>query len=161
MALCLNLVVPFGSRSRKTLDSPRVNFPISRRDRRRKIVCRANAGIGGSTFDVDGDGLANNIAPFSRDASNGANNVISAGNSLNFGFNSSFDDFSGSVGFGGGFTGLAVNGAADFEQADLSNVVLDSANGGTFTINDVSNGDAFVDINSGECRVQQHSHQRY
>ena len=47
MALTLNLAAPFGSRSRKTLDSPRANFPIScdspRRnlqDRLRKIVCR-------------------------------------------------------------------------------------------------------------------------
>ena len=80
--------------------------------------------------------------------------MISAGNSLNFGFTSSNDSFTGPVGFGGGLTGLAVNGAADFEQADLSNVVLDSANGGTFTINDVSNGDAFVDINGGEFLFQ-------
>ena len=29
MALTLGLVAPFGSRSRKTLDSPRANFPIS------------------------------------------------------------------------------------------------------------------------------------
>ena len=114
----------------------------------------AAAGVGGSATDVDGDGLANNIDPFSRDASNGANNVISAGNSLNFGFTSSNDSFTGPVGFGGGLTGLAVNGAADFEQADFSNIVLDPSNGGSFTINNVSNGDAFVDINGGEFLFQ-------
>ena len=108
---------------------------------------------GGNSSDVDGDGLANTIDPFSRDATNGGGTVISAGNSLNFGFDGNSNN--GPVGFGGGLTGVAVNGVTDFEQSlNLNNVGFNTGNGGAVDINNVSNGDAFINNNSGEFLFQ-------
>ena len=120
--------------------------------------------VEGISTDVDGDGLANTIDPFTRDASNGADAVLSAGNTLTFDFDADQDgNLVGPSGFGGGLTGVAVNGTTDFEQffqesssdpsqeINLDNVKFTTAaGGGTTVIENVSNGDAFVGNNSGE-----------
>ena len=118
----------------------------------------------GVSSDVDGDGLANTIDPFTRDASNGAQTVLSAGNTLVFDFDANQDNnLVGPNGYAGGLTGVAVNGETDFEQffqepssdpnqeINLDNVKFTTAaGGGTTVIENVSNGDAFVGNNSGE-----------
>ena len=122
----------------------------------------------GISNDVDGDGLINAIDPFSRDASNGGQAVISAGNTLVFDFDPDQDgNLVGPAGFGGGLTGVAVNGQTDFEQffqdpsSDPNQIInLDNAKfttaagGGTTVIENVSNGDAFGGNNTGEFLFQ-------
>ena len=124
--------------------------------------------ITGISNDVDGDGLVNAIDPFSRDASNGGQTVLNPGGTLTFDFDANQDDnLVGPNGFGGGLTGVAVNGTTDFEQffqqpsSDPSQIInLDNvkfttaAGGGTTVIENVSNGDAFSDQNDGEFLFQ-------
>ena len=120
--------------------------------------------IQGISDDVDNDGLVNAIDPFSRDASNGGEAVISAGNTLVFDFDPNQDgNLVGPAGFGGGLTGVAVNGVTDFEQffqqssnqpnqiVNLDNVKFTTAaGGGTTVIENVSNGDSFGAANNAE-----------
>ena len=124
--------------------------------------------IAGINNDVDGDGLVNAIDPFSRDASNGAQTVLNPGSTLTFDFDANQDDnLVGPNGFGGGLTGVAVNGTTDFEQffqqpssdpnqiINLDNVKFTTAaGGGTTVIENVSNGDAFSGGNDGEFLFQ-------
>ena len=124
--------------------------------------------VTGISDDVDGDGLVNAIDPFSRDSSNGGDAVISAGNTLVFDFDANQDgNLVGPSGFGGGLTGVAVNGVTDFEQffqqpsndpnqiINLDNVKFTTAaGGGTTVIENVSNGDTFVGSNDAEFLFQ-------
>ena len=120
--------------------------------------------VAGISSDVDGDGLANTIDPFTRDASNGGQTVLSAGNTLTFDFDADQDgNLVGPSGYGGGLTGVAVNGVTDFEQffqqpsddpnqnINLDNVKFTTAaGGGTTVIESVSNGDTFLGGNNAE-----------
>ena len=122
----------------------------------------------GISNDVDGDGLVNAIDPFSRDATNGASAVLTAGNTLTFDFDANQDDnLVGPNGFGGGLTGVAVNGVTDFEQffqepsSDPSQEInldnakfMTAAGGGATVIENVSNGDPFLGSNNGEFLFQ-------
>ena len=124
--------------------------------------------IEGISDDVDGDGLINAIDPFSRDASNGGQTVLNPNSTLTFDFDANQDDnLVGPNGFGGGLTGVAVNGETDFEQffqlpssdpnqiINLDNVKFTTAaGGGTTVIENVSVGDAFAGNNSGEFLFQ-------
>ena len=131
-------------------------------------VFAPSAVVAGVDLDVDDDGLANTIDPFSRDASNGGDAVVSAGDTLVFDFDANQDgNLVGPSGFGGGLTGVAVNGVTDFEQffqepssdpnqiINLDNVKFTTAaGGGTTVIENVSNGDTFGGSNSGEFLFQ-------
>ena len=131
-------------------------------------VFEPTSSVQGISNDVDGDGLVNAIDPFSRDATNGGSAVISAGNTLVFDFDPNQDgNLVGPSGFGGGLTGVAVNGVTDFEQffqqpSDDPNQIINldnvkfatAAGGGTTVIENVSNGDSFLNNNSGEFLFQ-------
>jgi len=104
--------------------------------------------------DFDDDGLLNKFDPFIRDASNGTDLVLGAGETLLWDFDANQDDnLPGPNGYGGGLTGVMVNGRTDFEDFFRSpselggqNVKLDNvkfltaAGGGTTVIEHVSNG---------------------
>ena len=118
----------------------------------------------GISADIDGDGLANTIDPFTRDASNGGNAFLSAGNTFVFDFDANQDNnLIGPNGYGGGLTGVAVDGVTDFEQffqqpSDDPNQIINldnvkfttAAGGGTTVIENVSNGDPNAGNNNGE-----------
>ena len=124
--------------------------------------------IVGISNDIDGDGLANIIDPFSRDASNGGQTVLNSGGTLTFDFDANQDNnLVGPSGFGGGLTGVAVNGTTDFEQffqqpssdpnqiINLDNVKFTTAaGGGTTVIENVSVGDANGGNNTAEFLFQ-------
>ena len=112
--------------------------------------------------------MVNTIDPFSRDASNGGQAVLNPNSTLTFDFDANQDNnLVGPNGFGGGLTGVAVNGVTDFEQffqlpssdpnqiINLDNVKFTTAaGGGTTVIENVSNGDPFRDGNNGEFLFQ-------
>ncbi len=115
--------------------------------------------------DFDNDGLANEIDPFTRDPNNGLSVAIQGGQTYTWSFAASGvgNDFPGPDGFGGGLTGVMVNGSTDFEQlfqspsdAPDQDVILDNvkfntaAGGGATVIENVSNGDPFAAGNNGE-----------
>ena len=120
--------------------------------------------VTGISADVDGDGLANTIDPFTRDASNGGDAFLSAGDTFVFDFDANQDNnLVGANGYGGGLTGVAVDGVTDFEQffqessadpeqqINLDNVKFTTAaGGGTTVIENVSNGDPNGGNNNGE-----------
>ena len=120
--------------------------------------------VTGISNDVDGDGLLNAVDPFSRDPNNGADTVIQPGGTLVFDFDPNQDgNLVGPNGFGGGLTGVAVNGVTDFEQffqdpSDDPNQIINldnvkfttAAGGGTTVIENVSNGDSFGAANNAE-----------
>ena len=132
-----------------------------------RVFAPSNTVVGISD-DIDGDGLVNAIDPFSRDSSNGGDAVISAGNTIVFDFDPNQDgNLVGPNGFGGGLTGVAVNGVTDFEQffqdpssdpnqiINLDNVKFTTAaGGGTTVIENVSNGDTFSTGNNAEFLFQ-------
>ena len=127
-------------------------------------VFRPSTVVEGISADIDGDGLANTIDPFTRDASNGGEAVLSAGDTFVFDFDANQDNnLVGPNGFGGGLTGVAVDGVTDFEQffqqpsddpnqeINLDNVKFTTAaGGGTTVIENVSNGDPNANRNDGE-----------
>jgi len=121
--------------------------------------------------DFDNDGILNASDPFQRDASNGGSAIAFPGQTLEWSFAASGtgNDNPGPAGFGGGLTGVMVNGTTDFEEffqepSDLpdQDVKLDNvkfttaAGGGTTAIEFVSNGDPFSGTNNGEFLFQQH-----
>jgi hypothetical protein len=66
--------------------------------------------------DIDGDGVANALDPFQRDPSNGTAARLSAGGRLVWDFDPDQDgNRPGPEGFGGGLTGVMIDGATDFE----------------------------------------------
>ena len=114
--------------------------------------------------DFDGDGIFNSKDPFIRDASNGGNVLLTPGQSLLWDFDANQDNnLPGPNGYGGGLTGVAVNGVTDYEQffQELSNqpgqiINLDNvkfttaAAGGTTVIEAASNGDIISGLNNAE-----------
>ena len=127
-------------------------------------VFRPSTIIEGISSDIDGDGLANTIDPFTRDASNGGEAVLSAGDTFVFDFDANQDNnLVGPNGYGGGLTGVLVDGVTDVEQffqqpsddpnqdINLDNVKFTTAaGGGTTVIENVSNGDPNAGNNDGE-----------
>ena len=114
--------------------------------------------------DFDDDGLTNKLDPFIRDASNGTALSLLPGQTLLWDFDANQDNnLPGTNGYGGGLTGVMVNGRTDFEEffrtpADLpgQNVKLDNvkfltaSGGGTTVIENVSNGSPLTKNNSAE-----------
>lgn len=114
--------------------------------------------------DFDNDGLLNTVDPFIRDATNGALVAVQPGQTLLWDFDPNQDgNRPGPNGYGGGLTGVMVNGTTDFEVffqepstlpgqiINLDNVKFTTAaGGGTTVIESVSNGDPFTGGNSGE-----------
>lgn len=111
--------------------------------------------------DGDNDGILNKDDPFMRDATNGASVTITPGQEFLWDFDPNQDgNLPGPGGFGGGLTGVMINGETDFEEflqspRDGSNIQLDNAKfitaagGGTTVIEQVSNGDPFQGGNDG------------
>ncbi len=106
--------------------------------------------------DTDGDGLVNEIDPFARDATNGGQAFILPNKTVVWDFDANQDgNRPGPAGYGGGLTGVMIDGVTDYEAfyngpADfpLQNIRLDNmkfttaAGGGTTVIENASNGTA-------------------
>ena len=115
-------------------------------------------------LDADDDGILNVNDPFIRDASNGASAIVVPGQTLLWDFDANQDDnLPGPDGYGGGLTGVMIDGSTDFEEffqspsplpgqdIKLDNVkFITAAGGGTTVIETVSSGDAIATQNSGE-----------
>lgn len=115
-------------------------------------------------LDFDDDGLLNSIDPFIRDETNGGSAVLDSGQTLLWDFDANQDgNLPGPNGYGGGLTGVLVDGVTDFEQffqepstlpdqvIKLDNVKFTTAaGGGTTVIESVSNGDPLTSSNNGE-----------
>ncbi|MBX2854912.1 MAG: cadherin-like domain-containing protein, partial [Rhodobacteraceae bacterium] len=123
--------------------------------------------VAGPDLDADNDGILNVDDPFIRDASNGTSVVITPGQQFLWDFDPNQDgNLPGPDGFGGGLTGVMINGVTDFEdffqsprdpsdpsnsQINLDNVkFITAAGGGTTVIEEVSTGDPFQGANTGE-----------
>ena len=116
------------------------------------------------TDDFDGDGILNTTDPFIRDASNGKGVTLFPGQTLKWDFDPNQDNnLPGPNGYGGGLTGVMINGSTDFEKffqlpstlpgniVNIDNVkFITAAGGGTTVIENVSNGDATGTTNTGE-----------
>ncbi|MGB5713586.1 MAG: malectin domain-containing carbohydrate-binding protein [Waterburya sp.] len=114
--------------------------------------------------DFDEDGIVNINDPFLRDDSNGGSVFVSPGQNLLWDFDADQDDnLPGPDGYGGGLTGVMIDGNTDFEEffqepstlpgqiVKLDNVKFNTAaGGGTTVIESVSNGDPFQTPNNGE-----------
>ncbi len=114
--------------------------------------------------DSDNDGIDNIFDPFVRDATNGTSVVVTPGVDLLFDFDPNQDgNLPGPAGFGGGLTGVMIDGVTNPEaflqapsslpgqEINLDNVKFTTAaGGGTTVIEAVSNGDPFQGNNSGE-----------
>ena len=114
--------------------------------------------------DSDDDGIENVDDPFLRDASNGTSVVINPGQPTVWEFSQGAgDETPGPDGFGGGVTGVMIDGTTDFEAffqspsprdgqvIQLDNVkFVTAAGGGTTTIEEVTNGDPFQTPNDGQ-----------
>ncbi|MBE9045664.1 hypothetical protein IQ255_14830 [Pleurocapsales cyanobacterium LEGE 10410] len=117
-----------------------------------------------SNNDLDEDGIINVNDPFIRDQSNGGSVVLLPNQTLLWDFDANQDsNLPGPAGYGGGLTGVMVNGTTDFEAffqepsslpgqiINLDNVKFNTAAGGGATvIESVSNGDPFTTSNNGE-----------
>ncbi len=115
-------------------------------------------------LDADDDGIANVNDPFIRDAANGGAATLLPNQTLVWDFDPNQDgNLVGPNGYGGGLTGVMVNGTTDFEQffnspsslpnqdVKLDNVkFITAAGGGTTVVENVSNGDPFAGGNNGE-----------
>ncbi len=129
-----------------------------------KAYVPASAGPPLPSNDIDQDGILNAVDPFVRDASNGTGVTLFPGQTLVWDLDPNQDNnLPGPNGYGGGLTGVMINGTTDFEQFFLSpstlpqqNIKLDNvkfitaAGGGTTVIENVSNGDATGAANTGE-----------
>ncbi|MEL6814720.1 MAG: hypothetical protein AAFP03_07890 [Cyanobacteria bacterium J06598_3] len=114
--------------------------------------------------DFDNDGLVNTVDPFIRDAANGTGTPLQPGQTLLWDFDANQDNnLPGPDGYGGGLTGVMLDGTTDFEaffqqpstlanqDVKLDNVkFITAAGGGTTVVENVSNGDAFAASNDGE-----------
>ncbi|PSN07928.1 hypothetical protein C7293_30395, partial [filamentous cyanobacterium CCT1] len=121
-------------------------------------------GAGVASDDFDGDGILNVNDPFIRDASNGTAVTLFPGQTLLWDFDPNQDNnLPGPNGYGGGLTGVMVNGSTDFEAFFLEESTLPeqiikldnikfttAAGGGTTVVEFVSNGDATGTGNTGE-----------
>jgi len=114
--------------------------------------------------DFDNDGILNVDDPFIRDESNGGSVVIFPGQTLLWDFDANQDDnLPGPSGYGGGLTGVMIDGTTDFEQffqepstlpgqiIKLDNIKFaTAAGGGTTVVESVSNGSPLTNSNDGE-----------
>ena len=114
--------------------------------------------------DVDDDGILNVDDPFIRDFANGGRVLVTPGETFLWDFDANQDNnLPGPDGYGGGLTGVMVNGSTDFEQffqqpstfsgqlVNLDNVKFTTAaGGGTTIIENASNGTPFKANNNGE-----------
>ena len=114
--------------------------------------------------DIDDDGILNPNDPFIRDENNGTLVLVSPSQTLLWDFDADQDgNLPGSSGYGGGLTGVMVNGTIDYEEffqepstlegqiIKLDNVKFNTAaGGGTTVIEAVSNGDPYQTPNDGE-----------
>ena len=114
--------------------------------------------------DFDEDGIVNADDPFLRDESNGGSVLVLPGQDLLWDFDADQDgNLPGPDGYGGGLTGVMIDGDTDFEEffqepstlpgqiVKLDNVKFNTAaGGGTTVIESVSNGDPFQTPNNGE-----------
>ncbi|MEL6441246.1 MAG: malectin domain-containing carbohydrate-binding protein [Cyanobacteria bacterium J06621_8] len=114
--------------------------------------------------DFDNDGILNIDDPFIRDGSNGGSVLLFPGQTLLWDFDANQDDnLPGPNGYGGGLTGVLIDGVTDFEQffqepATLPNQIINldnvkfttAAGGGTTVIESVSNGSPLGNSNNGE-----------
>ena len=117
-----------------------------------------------SDIDFDDDGIINANDPFIRDDSNGGSVFVLPGQDLLWDFDADQDgNLPGPNGYGGGLTGVMIDGETDFEEffqepselpgqiVKLDNVKFNTAaGGGTTVVESVSNGDPFLGNNSGE-----------
>lgn len=113
--------------------------------------------------DVDQDGLANTLDPFLRDRENGTGTTLLPGQTLRWDFDPNQDgNQPGPNGYGGGLTGVMVNGVTDYEAffqapstlpdqvVNLDNVKFTTAaGGGSIVVEQVANGDALTNQNDG------------
>lgn len=114
--------------------------------------------------DFDNDGILNVNDPFIRDANNGKSIMAVSGQPLLWDFDADQDgNLPGPDGYGGGLTGVMINGSTDFEKffqapsslpgqlVKLDNVKFTTAAGGGATVvENVSNGRPFTTTNTGE-----------
>ncbi len=114
--------------------------------------------------DFDGDGLINKNDPFIRDDTNGGSVLLFPGQTLLWDFDANQDDnLPGPDGYGGGLTGVMIDGVTNFEEffqepstLEGQNIKLDNvkfitaAGGGTTVVENVSNGDPLTTSNNGE-----------
>ena len=114
--------------------------------------------------DTDDDGILNKVDPFLRDASNGGQAMILPNKTIVWDFDANLDgNRPGPGGYGGGLTGVMINGTTDFDaffnqpaEFPLQNIKLDNvkfttaAGGGTTVIENVSTGSATGTANSGK-----------
>ena len=115
-------------------------------------------------LDFDGDGILNPSDPFLRDRTNGGLAVVTPGETLLWDFDANQDgNLPGANGYGGGLTGVMLDGTTDYEvffqeSSDLTGQIIKldnvkfntAAGGGTTVIESVSGGDAFEAENDGE-----------
>ena len=101
--------------------------------------------------DTDDDGILNAADPFIRDASNGGQAFILPNKTIVWDFDANLDgNRPGPGGYGGGLTGVMINGTTDFDaffnepaEFPLQNIKLDNvkfttaAGGGTTVIENV------------------------
>ncbi len=113
--------------------------------------------------DSDNDGIPNTIDPFIRDRENGTGTTLFAGQSFLWNFDPNLEgNRPGPAGFGGGLTGVMVNGSTDFEAffqepSDLPDQVvrldnvkfITAAGGGTTVVENVANGNPLGNQNDG------------
>ena len=106
--------------------------------------------------DTDDDGILNTVDPFIRDASNGGQAFIQPNKTIVWDFDANLDgNRPGPGGYGGGLTGVMINGTTDFDaffnepaEFPLQNIKLDNvkfttaAGGGTTVIENASTGSA-------------------
>ena len=107
----------------------------------------------GPDEDVDDDGIANILDPFTRDPNNGRDVTLTPGQSLLWDFDEDLDgNLPGPGGYASGLTGVLVNGTTDYEQTlNFGNVKFVTASGGgTTVVENVSNGDPLTSANDGE-----------
>ncbi|MGF1587979.1 MAG: malectin domain-containing carbohydrate-binding protein [Pleurocapsa sp.] len=114
--------------------------------------------------DLDNDGIDNIDNPFIRDSTNGGSVLILPNQTYLWDFDANQDgNLPGPNGYGGGLTGVMIDGVTDFEQffqepstlpdqiIKLDNVKFTTAaGGGTTVIESVSNGNPLADNNDGE-----------
>ncbi|MEM6451022.1 MAG: malectin domain-containing carbohydrate-binding protein, partial [Cyanobacteria bacterium P01_D01_bin.105] len=113
--------------------------------------------------DFDNDGIDNIIDPFIRDSSNGGSVILFPGQTRLWDFDANQDNnLPGPDGYGGGLTGVMIDGITDFElffqeesalpgqDVNLDNVkFITAAGGGTTVVENVSNGSPLATENNG------------
>ncbi|MEM9155552.1 MAG: malectin domain-containing carbohydrate-binding protein, partial [Cyanobacteria bacterium P01_F01_bin.33] len=119
---------------------------------------------GDPSGDGDMDGLLNTVDPFLLDPTNGGSVTVLPGQTFLWDFDANQDgNLPGPNGYGGGLTGVMIDGVTDFQafflepstlpsqDFKLDNVkFLTAAGGETAVVEFVSNGDPFKKNNSGE-----------